>query len=460
VKPQRTIAVLAAVAALAVGCSRAGTTPNSPSSSGSTAATQATGTFGSLGQVCGPGSPTSSPDQGVTTSSIRVGMFTDIGFTRDPTFEDTAKVFTDWCNAAGGIDGRKIVYDTLDTDLFNVQAEMVKACGQDFVLAGGGAALDNLGVETRLKCLLPSFPAQVTTTQNWGSSLQVFPSWNMGTWYYYTQYYNWLIKQAYPDSAQHVGIIAGDEPVTVTDGAEAAEAIKGLGGNVPYQSLYPPTGVADWTPYAEAIKAKGIKALIFLGQYSELAKLELILTNMSYKLDWIDANSDSYTGAFLGLAGPSAISYENNLANLSGLYPVEEAANNPADKQLVALFAKYEPDTQLSLPAINAFASWLLFAASASSCGNNLTRTCIYDAALKQTSWTAGGLMAPVNLSTTVSPPNCWNVEKATPSGWVPASFGANDGAYACGGPYYKLRGNYGSPLTLANVGESLADLK
>jgi ABC-type branched-subunit amino acid transport system substrate-binding protein len=387
-------------------------------------------------------------------------MFTDEGYTKDPTFVNTAKLFTTWCNAAGGIDGRKIVFDTLDTDLFNVESDMVTACGQDFVLAGGGAALDNLGVKTRLKCLLPAFPAQVTTTQNWGSSLQVFPGWNEGKYYPYTQYYDWLIKDAYPASAQHVGIIAADESVTVTDSAEAAEAISSLGGKVSYQALYPPLGVPNWTPYAEAIKAKGIKSLIFLGQYSDLAALEQILTNLDYKLDWVDANSDGYTGSFLGLAGPSAISYENNVADLSGIYPIEKASSNSADAELTQLFAKYEPTTELSFAAANAFASWLLFAESAKSCGSDLTRQCIYEAAIKQTSWTAGGLMAPVNLSPATTPVQCWNVERATNSGWVPASFGANDGAYRCGGPYYQLRGDYGSPLTLASVGLSLADLK
>ncbi len=464
-KPQRTIAALAAfaaVAGLAAGCSRAGgTTTSSPSSAGSTAATQAsTSTFGTLGKICGSGSPSGSTDQGVTASTIQVGTFTDQSFTQDPTMVDAAKVFTSWCNSLGGIDGRKVVSNTLDDGLYNVQAKMVEACGQDFALAGGESALDNLGVETRLKCLLPSFPAQVISTLNTGSSLQVSPGYNTGKYYVYSQYYNWLIKQEYPASAQHVGIIAGDVGVTETDEAEAAEDIKSLGGSVGYNTLYSPIGSIDWTPFAEAIKSKGIKGLIFLGQYQDLAKLELILTNMDYKLDWIDANTNSYDTAFNGLAGSSVLSEQNNVADIEGVYPLEDASSNPATKELSQLWAKYEPDEQLSLPGVLAFSSWLLFAESASSCGADLTRKCLYDAAIKQTNWTAGGLMAAMSLSSTTTPVTCWNVEKDTTSGWEPASFGANDGAYSCGGPYYLLKGNYGSPLTLANVGLSLNDLK
>jgi Periplasmic binding protein len=471
VRPQiRAMAAFAAVAVLAAGCSRAagGTSVSQTTPTASAAATAAAGGFGTLKGVCHPGTPTSASDQGVTASEVRVGVFTDESFTNDPTFADTAAAFTAWCNAAGGIDGRKIVYDILDTGLFNVEQRMVQGCADDFVLVGGGAALDELGVETRLKCLLPSFPAQVTSVQNEGSSLQVYPAYNNVGYSGYAGYYNWLINDAYPGSKDAVGSIVGDVSVTETDAAENAETIAALGGKVAYNSLYPPLGVVDWTPYAQAIVSKGIKGLVFYGQYQDLAKLELILTGMHYKLDWIDANSDAYTPAFTSLLGPS-LTYQNNYADLSGVYPLEKAASNPADQQLISLFAQYDASFAVSFPAVGAFASWLLFAEAAESCGNNLTRACIYTAATSLTSWTAGGLQAPLNLTPGDTPGNgCFNVEQETAKGWEPASFGANSdtdggtdgGAYRCGGPYHKFTGNYGSPLTLADVGKSMSDLK
>ena len=128
------------------------------------------------------------------------GVLTDVGFTKDPELETTAKVFTSWCNAAGGIDGRKLVADIHDTQLLNVVEAMSAACGSDFALAGGSAALDGLGVTTRLKCLLPDFDAQVVMPQNNGSGLQVYPIPWSHTYSVYGGYYNWLINQKYPDS--------------------------------------------------------------------------------------------------------------------------------------------------------------------------------------------------------------------------------------------------------------------
>jgi hypothetical protein len=167
----RAAAAIAATALLAAGCSRAGTTStqassstpaNSSSASSSASASQAASPgvrFGTVTDVCHGGNATGATDQGLTSSEIKTGVLTDVGFTKDPELETTAKVLTSWCNAAGGIDGRKLVADIHDTQLLDVVGAMAEACASDFVLAGGSAALDGLAVTTRLKCLLPDFDA-------------------------------------------------------------------------------------------------------------------------------------------------------------------------------------------------------------------------------------------------------------------------------------------------------------
>ena len=180
----RALTAVAAVTLIATGCSRAGSssssTPTTPASSATASASaaapaSAAGSFGSLTNVCHGGNATGSTDQGVTSTQITAGVLTDVGYTKDPQLETTAKVFTSWCNAAGGIDGRKLVADIHDTQMLNVVQSMAAACGSDFVLAGGSAALDGLAVTTRLKCLLPDFDAQVVMPQNNGSGLQIYP---------------------------------------------------------------------------------------------------------------------------------------------------------------------------------------------------------------------------------------------------------------------------------------------
>ncbi len=225
--------------------------------------------------------------------------------------------------------------------------------------------------------------------------------------------------------------------------------------------MYPPTGVADWTPYAQSIKNKGVKGLIFHGDYNSLAKLEQVLTTMEYKLDWIDANSSAYTPAFLEVAGDRVLAYQNNVTDLGGFHPLELADSSPAVKQIIDLYAKYAPGAKVTFPALKAFSSWLLFAKSAVTCNNDLTRRCVYEAAIKETKWTGGGIQAPIDLSVrTGVTVKCYNIEQAGPEGWKPADFRPTDGPYRCDAPATKLTGEYGSPATLADVGKSMNDFK
>ncbi|MEU6140493.1 ABC transporter substrate-binding protein [Streptomyces sp. NPDC047081] len=455
-------AALAAAALLAVaGCGghdSAGDASDGDASPTKAAQQATSGDFGDLKKVCGPGDAKSATAQGVTADTIKLGVMSDVGFSKNSEFGDTAKVFTSWCNAAGGINGRKIEATVHDSKLMEVRQRILEACKSDFALVGGGSALDALGVQDRLKCLLPDFPAQVSQIQNQGSDLQLNLT-GGASYDRYPGYYQWLLKTAYPGSAGAVGTIAGDAAVSKVIDARAQESLKAAVAKITYHDLYPAAGVSDWTPYAQSIKSKGVKGLVFLGDFASLSKLEQVLTGMNYKLDWIDANNNAYGPAFLQLAGKS-LDYQNNFADLSGVYPLEKAADNPATEQLVSLFKKYAPNAQPTLPGVQGFAAWLLFAKAASSCGDQLTRTCVYEAARKETAWTGGGLLAPRDLSKADTPLTCFNIEKATSKGWEPADFRPDDGAYRCNEAPYKFKGNYGKPLTLADVGKSMSDVK
>ncbi|MEU9288593.1 ABC transporter substrate-binding protein [Streptomyces sp. NPDC048275] len=452
----RRLLIAALVLALA-GCSaRSTTTPSDgkPSPSASDSAAQAD--FGTLKNVCHSGSPKASTSQGVTDSEIKVGVFSDVGFTKNAEFVNAAKVFTSWCNDAGGINGRKLVPVTHDSKYMEVRQRMIEACRSDFALVGGGAALDGMGVKDRLNCLLPEFPAQ--TSQAIGSDLQVTVQGAATGYSPYGGYYSWLVKEAYPASASSIGVIAGDSPVVKVITEQDKETLTAAGGKITYSDLYPAQGVSDWTPYAQAIKNKKVKGLVFLGDFASLAKLEQVLTNIGYAPDWIDANSNAYGPAFLQLAGP-ALAKQANFADLGGFAPLEDASDNPATKMVEDLFKKYAPDAHVTLPALKAFSSWLLFASAAGDCAE-LTRKCAYDNARKQTAWTGGGLQAPIDLSSSTVPPKCFNPVKATAKGWTVADFKPDAGAYRCNVTPYKFKGAYPKPMTLPDVGKTPADLK
>jgi len=462
----RTLACAGVATLLAAGCGRAGggqaasSTPKAVASSASSAASTASGgDFGTLSNVCHGGSASGGTDQGVTSSSIDIGVLSDYGFTKDPELLNAAKVFTSWCDANGGIDGRKLVADIHDTQLMQVVPAMAKACASDFVLAGGSAAFDGLAVTQRLKCLLPDFDAQPVMPQAAGSGLAVSPYTFNFSYSPYSGYYKWLFGQ-YPGSSQHVAVVYGQSAITELDASMVAQTVKADGGTVASNVTFPVTGVTNWTPYAEAIKNKGIKGLTFYGTPQWLVAFEQALDNIGYKLDWIDANTDAYGTAFTQIAG-AALSQQHNYADLMGIFPVEKASSNPAVSKIVDLYKQYAPGQQVTLQGLQAISAWLLFAVSAESCGADLTRSCVYNAALKQTAWTGGGINAPAHVAQPLTAPKCFDIEQATPSGWQPAAgFTPNtDGVYSCGQSSVKLSG-MPQPVQLPAVGESLKNLK
>ncbi|MFI6377145.1 ABC transporter substrate-binding protein [Streptomyces sp. NPDC050546] len=451
------IGAVTVTAVLLAGCStRSGDDPGTDSAPQTSPAAQKSSDFGTLKDVCGPGTAGPSSVQGVTDDKIHVGVLSDIGFTKRSEFVDTAEVFTSWCNEAGGINGRELAPVTRDARLTEVRQRVLEACKADFALVGGGAALDSLGVQDRLKCLLPNFPAQSSQIGAIGSDLQALASGPTAGYFQYAGYYSWLLKEKYPDSAAKVGIIAGDSPVTKVLAAQFKEAVAGLGGKVSYNDLYPAAGVSDWAPYAQSIKKSGVRGLVFLGDFASLAKLEQALTGIGYSPDWIDANSNAYGPAFPQLAG-AALGKQHNYAELFATAPLESAADNPAVRQLTDLFEKYAPGKQVTYPALRAFSAWLLFATAARDCAE-LTRKCVHQNAMKNTDFTAGGLQAPFDL-TSKEPPTCYSIVEATDKGWQAAGFEPDQGAYRCDAPTYKYKGDYGEPATLAGVGKSLSDL-
>ena len=98
----------------------------STTAAAATSASSSSGVWPGVGKICEPGPGGASTVRGVGSKTINIAEFNDASNTIDPgleaEFPQQATAFADWCNAAGGIDGRKIVIDNRDAALFNVGA--------------------------------------------------------------------------------------------------------------------------------------------------------------------------------------------------------------------------------------------------------------------------------------------------------------------------------------------------
>jgi ABC-type branched-subunit amino acid transport system substrate-binding protein len=459
--PRRLIACALGAALLLAACGRSDSESGSASTTSTTAgsSTPASGDFGTLKDVCQTGDATGATAQGVTPTEIKVGTFADPGFVGRPGLDqelfDTAEVFSKWCNAAGGINGRKIVVNQHDSALFDVKARMTDACAQDFFLVGGGAVFDNQGVETRLQCLLPDIPGYVVTAEARGADLLVEPLPNpidniaIGEYRY--------LGKKFPDSTKHVGILTGDLPTTVTVAKQAEEAAKKLGWDIVYSDQYPSAGPTSWAPYAQGMKDKGVEGLIWVGEPENLAKLQVDMKDVDFAPQWIRADTNHYDQKLLDTGGDAVA----NTYIPSAFVPFEQAAKNPATQQYLDEFAKYKPGAKAkALLGAQAWSAWLLFAQAAKACGSDLTRKCVYDNAKKVHDWTGGGLHATTDPGAGKGA-ECFALLKAGNGKFTVIDVAPRTGLYNCS-PKNRLalQGDYGKGVTLADVGKSINDLK
>lgn len=462
-------AVVATAALVASACTRSsdevetgspGTTAaaaNGSSSSGDGA--PEAGDFGDLKGVCGPGDAKGATAQGVTDDAIQVGTISDPGFSGRPGLNqelfDATEVFTEWCNEAGGINGRKIESVERDAKLSEYKQRITDACQDDFMLVGGGGVSDGTGQEERLSCLLPDFAAYQVAPEARASELAVRPiptplnELPVGAMRY--------LEKAFPDSTDKVSFLTGNLGSLVFVDAQLQEGADQLGWKSVYKAQYNTLGEASWTPFAQALSSAGAEGLVYTGEPENLASLLQAMADIDYEPKWILGGANVLDQSFIDQGG-SAV---RNVYTTTAVVPPFLAGENPATQQYLDLFDKYLPDGKSeALLGYNSFSAWLLFATAAGECGSDVTRSCVFEAGKAITDWTGGGLHAPSEPGK-VKYPRCGMVVEMTPDGFeVPDDFEPTDGLFRCDDDsVVDLEKDYGSGVTLDSVGKSIDDL-
>jgi hypothetical protein len=416
-----------------------------------TAAGPGPGDFGTLKAVCGPGNASGATDKGVTDTGIRAATMSDPGNTAVPGLDielfQESQAFVDWCNAAGGILGRKIVLDKRDAALFNVAAQMVASCEQpDFMLVGNGEAFDASGVQQRLSCGLPEISGYDVSAAAGTAALSVQP---LPTPDDESTIGGALraVKAFDPASAAHYGLLnQTTQSVKDSGNRDKAAAIQ-LGYKQVYYDEYP-VQVNNWRPYAQAIEAAGVQVLGIQAQPNYNSELFKAFSDIGYFPKCVVLNTNNYDPVMLTEGGANLDKFTGGVLVSSRFAPFELGVSDPtkypATAQFVQIVKQYQNVAPKAL-GVNAFSAWLLFAEAAKSCGSNLTRQCVMSYAQSQTAWTGGGLHDTEKPATaTGDTSQCFTFIKATSSGWQldPAVTMPNQGIFNCdAGNVFKLPG-------------------
>jgi ABC-type branched-subunit amino acid transport system substrate-binding protein len=146
------VTALVAVVLLAAGCSSSSSSSSSSSAASSTSAAASTApSAASTSAAAAPTGTVPASDVGITATTIRVAMIADVDTSLAPgLFKDSVNAVKAWAtevNAAGGLDGRKVVVDFCDSKLDpNATTNcVIQACQNDFAMVGTSAnALEDL----------------------------------------------------------------------------------------------------------------------------------------------------------------------------------------------------------------------------------------------------------------------------------------------------------------------------
>lgn len=401
-------------------------TSASGSSAASSGAAGGAGSFGTLGAVCGPGDAKGSTDTGVTDTSIHVGTIADVGWSAAPGLLqpvwDSSEAFVDWCNAAGGINGRKLVLDKRDAAYSNFLPQVKTSCTEDLAIVSM-AILDDTGVDQWEKCGLLNFTA-ATVGSKAAMAKDMFPMTPIPADQQTIGGFHLFFDQ-HPDWAKAVGSLYSNGAAGDREQHTYNEAIESIGGKIVYTAEYTPT-TSNWTPFVQKMKQAGVKFLFLNDTANVTAGIEQAMATLNWYPELQISPSQIYDDTTIQLAGKAIKNYYVYIPTT----PFEAAGKVPAVQQYLDLLKKYAPKAKKTFFGSTTFSGWLLLASGIKSCGSNVTRKCISDYVATQKSWTGGGLQGQIDPAANTAS-ECFIVMKVNPTGFEQA-YPSELGQYDC----------------------------
>jgi|HubBroStandDraft_6_1064221.scaffolds.fasta_scaffold36825_2 hypothetical protein len=379
------------------------------------------GVWPGVGKICEPGPGGASSVRGVSAKTINIAVFNDAANTVEPgleaEFPQQAQAFAAWCNASGGINGRKIVIDNRDAALFNAAQQATAACQSDFMAVGGGMALDQPSVPVREQCGLGQISGYVVSDAAELASDQVNPS--GGNTNTITSGWFGALTKAYPQAVKKAAMGGANTPSVLEAERKDQYGAEAQGWKV-LDFQEPPISVTDWAPYIEQVQSKGVEAL-WPSLDNNIVPYFQAMTTAGYHPAFVILGVQFYNSTTTkGVAetpGLPPVYVETSW------WPLEMASQNPSTQQLVNVMHTYAKGDAVDFDDEEGAESWLLWAKSASACGATLTVSCVLSHAAATKNWSAGGIEAPVAQLTMSNnnpqPSPCFALLKAEPNKFV-----------------------------------------
>jgi ABC-type branched-subunit amino acid transport system substrate-binding protein len=364
-------------------------------SSGSAASVK----FGTLASPCGP-APSGTPSApaggapGVTADTIRIGVISDrTGPVPVPTagIDGSMTAFAEWCNAQGGINGRKLDLQHYDSATLAENEAMTKACGDNlFALVGSGSVQDDAGAETMVKCGLVEVAGYTATYPKGLSPRLVQPVPNPGD--HLNVGPGKFIAKKFPKAIKSAGeFFPSYPPIGGIQANRIKDGYAPLGFDF---KMVQPTdiilGIEGWGQWVNQMRGRDLQWVSGITFTQDTVAMLAAMSNAGVKPAVIDLGQQYYDASVPGKPGTEGILVLTNTS------PFEDT-DNAAIREYVKQLGQYSKDTPPTSLGVQSFSAGLLFAQAAKSLGDHLTRDGLLVALKGIHEWDGGGLHMPTD---------------------------------------------------------------
>ena len=335
-------------------------------------------------------------DPGLTATTIKVATLADISGIQPGLFQsawDGAKAASAYINSTGGICGRQVVPDLIDskTDSGGNRSAMEEACANDFVAAGSMSAFDDGSAQPGQKCGIPDMTAVATNRAKY-SATNVFPAYpNAGP-----QIGNSSAKyiaQAYPTVVKKAAILWLNQAVAVTNASARIKAWSSVGFKFIYQKEVQVLQ-ASYASFVNDMKNMGVQYVTFVGDFQNIIRLQKSMKQQSFFPKVRDWDSVAYSPQYLQ-TDPQSVEGSFVFVNTA---MIEEANSNPEMKLYTDWLKRAAPGAVPDYFGIYAWSAYRLFQKVATSIGPNITRAKVLAALKATTTWNDYGMHGPQQI--------------------------------------------------------------
>ncbi len=375
----------------------------------------------------------------VTASCVTVGNISTISGVIPGLFEGAA-VGTDAYlsyldRTEGGIDGRKIELISED-DKFDGQdnlAETQSLIGRVIAFVGSFTLEDQDGGTILVKHpTIPNVSESLSQSTldlpNTVSPEPAIGGWQLGPLEYYAQHY--------PVAIKHVGLLIAQESSAEQQGLGLEAAMRHLGYQIVYSSLFGPLDTQFETQLL-AMQHAGVQFVdLTLMDASDAEHIVEEMHDLGFRPQVLESGGPIYVDNFVQLSGGTANADGIFLNQTDALYLGSDAKSVPEVNTFLSWVQKVHPGFVPDLYTLYGWISGMLFAQGLKSAGADPTPAKLLQSLKQVRSFDADGLIATTDPGGR-QPASCWLLARIVNGIFVRISPSPNAG-FICNAPYYK----------------------